>query len=266
MKLPNNTYVRVYEGHLSWYGQITNYSEVNKTYKIRVGGTNSEVDVPAKQVALHPAFVASGGVPSNVFPRRATVGGDIWLYHITSKRNMESIYNQGGLVPKCYAQGDFGGLDSYINKDDKAEDISARLNSIFEAAEKFPDGQAIFEKWYTDAVLGGKEEFIFAAKSAAKIFKYASILNDQANQPYLHLIIFRFKAKGHIWYFDLEDEGGNALKSPSRVGLNELSIICHGKQKNNEQELNDHLLNSTWRGCSEVSSELEIRFELLNLL
>jgi hypothetical protein len=253
MKLPLNTYVRVHEGNREWYGVITGYLS-DGSYQIRVGGMDRQVTVPPHQASLHPMFVASGHVPTKCLALAVAVSNQDVRYHITSVSNLNAIHDQGGLVPKKQARGTFAGLDAARGAI-TFENIPDRIGKILKDQSSNPSFAEIFDKMHADALLGSKEEFVYATRFPRTICFYAYEIKTRSNIDLNKLVVFKFSGRGHTWYKDLEDDA--AEKTLTMIASKEMQVACFkpGKEVPDESpssiEAKDYLDKLTWTDCSQ---------------
>jgi hypothetical protein len=260
MKLPLNTYVRVYEGNREWYGVITGYL-TDGSYQIRVGGMDRQVTIPPHQVSLHPMFVASGHVPTECLALAIAVSNQDVRYHITAVSNLEAIDRQGGLVPKKQARGTFAGLDAARGAN-TLENIPDRIQKVLQLQALNPSFAKNFDKMHADALLGSKEEFVYATKFPRTVCFYAYEIKTGSNIDLNKLVVFKFSGKGHTWYKDFEDDA--AEKTLTMIASKEMQIACFkpGKKVPDESpstsEATDHLDSLKWIDCSQIGWMTEI--------
>jgi hypothetical protein len=267
MKLPIKTYVRVYEGNREWYGVITGHLN-DGSYQIKVGGTDRQVTVPRHQVSLHPMFVAYGHVRDECFALKIAVSDQDARYHITAASNLDAIKLQGGLVPKKRASGGFAGLDAARGAN-TLENIPKRIKDILEAQALSPDYAALFDKKHADALLGSKEEFVYATRNPRTVCFYAYDIADKTKKTIdlKHLVVFTFTGKGHTWYQDHEDD--DAEKTLTMIPLKEMRAACFKKGKLVPDEspgttdARNHLNTLPWIDCGQNGWMGEILKQLM---
>jgi hypothetical protein len=215
--------VRVYEGNREWYGVITGYLN-DGSYQIRVGGMNRQVTVLPHQVSLHPMFVASGHVPRECFALAIAVSDQDVRYHITAASNLEAINRQGGLVPKKQARCTFAGLDAARGAN-TLENIPDRIKGILEGRALDSSFTEFLDKMHADALLGSKEEFVYATRGPQTVCFYAYEIKEKTTTIDLkHLVVFKFTGEGHTWYRDYEDK--QAEKTLTMIPLKEMRAAC----------------------------------------
>jgi hypothetical protein len=225
MRFKIGQYVRVYEnGGAAWYGRVTGDDGTN--YGVRVGGTDREVSVEPGRVGLHPAFAAMKLFPEEVHARLVPPSGG-WRYHVTAAANLPSIIATGALVPRTGAVGTFAGLDD-ARSGHQPEDIGKRISDLVSAIGKNPGYAALLNPRHADAVLGGKEEFLYTTRYPDTLCGYADEIVRRTSFAYADLLVFRFRNTRNVWFLDLEDD--RADKSLTGVSLPDMEVAWFGRE------------------------------------
>lgn len=258
MPIPVGKYVRYWSGNAAAYGVVTEVRPT--TYRIRVGGTGTIVEVPHGRVALHTALVASGIGVDPVVHKRVDVEGR-WLYHATSFDLLPSLATLQGLVPRSRVNWAALGNDVWMGAEKAASrvaqaDVSER--SYFEELEGLSRQGSVPSSF----LLGDVGEFLYAARRHDDaLIGYVNDVSTAGKSP----VVIRFKTGSMAWYQDPKSTG--AVMTMNGIPLRTLEMkYVPGSYRGevNGDALAEFILDDDdWIPCSESEWMESLRFARL---
>ena len=125
---------------------------------------------------------------------------------------------------------------------------------------------------HADALLGAKEEFVYATKGPQTVCFYAYEIKEKTKTIDLgQLVVFKFTGEGHTWYRDYEDD--RAEKTLTMIPLKEMKAACFKKgrllpgESPPATKAKEHLNSLPWIDCARVDwvddLNLQLRFAAL---
>lgn len=196
--MPVGTYVRYWDGRAVGYGRIT--GEGNTTYTLRVGGTDTEIEVGKGHVTYHPVLIAMGKASK----KPLEVEDSKYLYHATASQNVPLI-KQNGLKPRTMLS--FKNLPLDMWKGAEVEtgrtQLEDPLGSHYRAAQEAVETGAIklMPSMLETLQFGDVGDFVYATPGKYTAAGYAMEVMRKGKQA----VILRFKAGTTKWYQDPKD-------------------------------------------------------------